>query len=343
MDLSPNDIRNYEFSSQMRGYEKNAVNSFLEQVANSIESLKQDNLKASVEIDSLKSQLAGLRKFEDTIKNAAIDARHNADMTVANAKKEAELIMSKARAEAEEIIRSRSDQVTEIERRIAKIKLTERSYLSRLKTTIESHLEIVNEIESDGELSGRLEGIQVTDSSEVDDSHNEHAGAPGQKNETVETTPESSPVLADSVTESSDDSFPTVAAEPEPSVPTETVQESVDPNLAAAMQGSRNESTPTPAPEPPKPTLDGPAPGQWIETTRKAKDVPDGFITNADDHGKDKSATDKVKIVETPPVDVNVSGTGHTPVPTPPVKNLNDELDSIAAKFDEEMDKADHS
>ncbi|MBD3258735.1 DivIVA domain-containing protein, partial [candidate division GN15 bacterium] len=32
MDLSPNDVRNYEFPSQMRGYDKEEVNNFKEQV-----------------------------------------------------------------------------------------------------------------------------------------------------------------------------------------------------------------------------------------------------------------------------------------------------------------------
>ena len=75
MDLSPNDIRGYEFPNQMRGYDKDEVDNFLEQVANAFEEMKQQNLKYSMEIESLKSQLSGLKQFEDTIKSAAIDAR----------------------------------------------------------------------------------------------------------------------------------------------------------------------------------------------------------------------------------------------------------------------------
>ena len=91
MDLSPNDIRNYEFPTQLRGYEKDEVDKFKDQVAEAIEQLKQENLKYSMEIESIKGQLSGLRQFEDAIKSAAIDARRNADLTIANAKKKPSL------------------------------------------------------------------------------------------------------------------------------------------------------------------------------------------------------------------------------------------------------------
>ncbi len=61
MDLSPNDIRNYEFSNQMRGYDKEEVDSFLDKIAEGLENLKQDNLKLSMEIDSLRSQISAFK------------------------------------------------------------------------------------------------------------------------------------------------------------------------------------------------------------------------------------------------------------------------------------------
>ena len=48
MDLSPNDIRNYEFPSQMRGYDKEEVDNLLEQVAAALEEARQQNLKLSM-------------------------------------------------------------------------------------------------------------------------------------------------------------------------------------------------------------------------------------------------------------------------------------------------------
>ena len=43
MELSPNDIRSFEFNTQMRGYEKNEVDDLLEDVAVALESARQES------------------------------------------------------------------------------------------------------------------------------------------------------------------------------------------------------------------------------------------------------------------------------------------------------------
>ncbi len=104
MSLSPNDIRNYEFPTQMRGYDKEEVDSFLDTIATSLENMKQDALKLSMENDSIKSQLESLKQFEDSIKGAAIDARKNADATMANAKDEAETLLADAKTKDDNLV-----------------------------------------------------------------------------------------------------------------------------------------------------------------------------------------------------------------------------------------------
>ena len=146
MEMSPNDIRNFEFSTHMRGYDKDAVDNFREQVAQTIEALKQENLRLSMECESVRLQLNGLKQFEDAIKNAAIDARRNADQTVANAKHEAELIVSRATNEAEQVLSGRAQRHAELESSIQKLELTRKSYLSKLRQLIGSHLEWVQEL-----------------------------------------------------------------------------------------------------------------------------------------------------------------------------------------------------
>ncbi|UCC45375.1 MAG: DivIVA domain-containing protein, partial [Candidatus Zixiibacteriota bacterium] len=132
MELTPNDIRNHDFPGALRGYDKDNVDQFVEQVATALESAKQENLRLSMEIDSLKSQLSGLKQFEETIKNAAIDARRNADLTVDRAKQEAELILSKARNDAQKIVEAKSLQITEIEERINQLDVVRKSYMTKL-------------------------------------------------------------------------------------------------------------------------------------------------------------------------------------------------------------------
>ncbi len=350
MDLSPNDIRNYEFAHQMRGYDREEVDNFLEQIATAFEALKQENLKTSMEIDSLKTQLAGLRQFEDAIKSAAIDARRNADMTIANAQKEAELLLSRAKTEAEKILGSRAHKVNEIQAQIARLQLTRRSYLTQLRSLIKSHLDILEEIapsESAAETKSRLE---VTASTEVT----------RQKLETIATKPSQPKAIT---TEEANAPEKIVAVSPEagPETPshkeaietpgdvTQQPQNVLDPELAVALVSyRRREASQTEQPKPSRSMADMvPAPGEIVETTARAEDVPEGFIPK-ENEDPTRETTDKIPTdddrqaspAEHRPLDIDMAAEGGNKKSSFAPENLADELDRVVAKFEEEMDKA---
>jgi len=354
MNVTPSDIRNYEFAHQMRGYDKEEVDNFLEQVATAFEALKQENLKLSAEVDSLKTQLAGLRQFEDTIKNAAIDARRNADMTIANAKKEAELILANAKAEAEKIVGSRAHKVSEIEGQIAKLHMAKKSYLTQLRTLIKSHLDLLEDItkteSAPDESKGSLEVTEATDITR-------------KKIETVATKP-SQPETIKTEEANAPDKIVPVSAEKEPHTKPESPAASedttspssqqselaLDPELAAALEiyqrkqaqeaAAREATAKTDTPP-------APAPGQIVETTARAEDIPEGFIPK-EETDPNRATTDKIPTddkepadsAETPPVKADATEETSDNDSQLAPENLAEELDKVVAKFEEEMDKA---
>ncbi|MDH4158198.1 MAG: DivIVA domain-containing protein [candidate division Zixibacteria bacterium] len=351
MDLTPNDIRNYEFSNQMRGYDKAEVDTFLEQVATALETMKQENLKLSMEIDSVKSQMRALKEFEDTIKNAAIDARRNADMTVANAKNEAQLILSKARSEAETVIASRTKQMGQLDGQIAKLELTKKSYLSKLRGMINSHLELLDDIASVNikrELSSeaREDDIEVTDSAEVKSGRYETIATPPSKDRGIkaEEADAAEQILP---TEAKDGKQPPEKAEAEATEEPEKDTSALDPELAAALQSytrqkeAREADRGKKAPDlPPPPPL-----GHIVETEARAEDVPDGFITGEAESpaGAKDTDTDRVEVgngMEHNAIDPDDGPDEEKPKGQFNPDDLADELDNIAARFAEEMDKA---
>lgn len=318
MDVSPNDIRTQEFPTQMRGYAKDEVDTFLDEVAAAMDSQKQENLKLSMEIDSLKTQLAGLRQFEDTIKGAAIDARRNADTTIAEAKLEAEEILSQARTESEELVSSKEERLAEIKKQIAKIELTKTSYLTRMRSLIESHMEIVDEIIDDEKIRAMSEShsadqVDITDTHEIDGSNRETVGA-----EPEDSSPEPK------VTEDANSAH---------IVDTDQAEPEVDPELKAAMASYSSHDDPPPTP------IDENAskPGEFVETTACAEDIPAGFITKKDNEAGQQPKREAPKgadaVLDHKPVapkeDASVSA-----------DELASELDAVAAKFEEEMDRA---
>lgn len=343
MELSPNDIRNFEFGTQMRGYDKEAVDNFKEQVALTLEMLKQENLKLSMEAESLKVQLAGLKQFEDAIKNAAIDARRNADMTIANAKKEAELLLSRAAAEASQALATRAQRRDEIEAEITKLELTRRSYLTKLRSLISSHQEWVEELARTEATSAPQLGttrpvaedsIEITQTSEI----------ASRKRETVATQPSQSqpihleeanaarqiiPVTADP--EKSDIAAlkSAIQDEPKPEAP------QVDPELAAALENYQRlaEAKAKADPASTGPIL-RPAP-KFV--TSNGNTLPAELLSPQIRSDEISESTDRVKTAS------SLEPNRLNPDPQPAQgkgENLADVLDNVVHKFEEEMDKA---
>jgi len=335
MELSPNDIRGYEFRNQMRGYDREEVDRFLDQVADALEEAKQQNLKLSIEMESLKSQVAGLKQFEDTIKSAAIDARRNADMTVATAKQEAAMIITRAESEAESIIVDRTREIGDIESQITRLGLTRKSYLSKIRNLIQSHLEMVDEIDSGEMPREQAESrITVTESKDITTETRETVAQqpiPPQE----EPEPEEEPSTE---SQSAEDNL---AAELKQAIQdpdlTQTSEQTIDPELAAALESYKRVAARKAAEQQTshhRPVA--PPQGVVIETNRLAEEIPEGFV--AKESNLDDVSTDKVLVSQTArKLNANDSGGFRKPISP---DELAGELDEVAVRFEEEIDKA---
>ena len=371
MDLSPNDIRSYEFPNQMRGYDKDEVDNFLEQVAAAMETVKQENLKLSMEVDSLKSQLAGLRQFEETIKNAAIDARRNYDSTVAKAKEEAAEMLATAKKQAEDLVGSRERRVSDIENQLRQLELTRKSYINRFRSLVESHQDIVNEIEQED-----FPEIPQSSAAPVDET-TRPAPKPTTPRDQLEVT-DSSELRGERKEALHQEPTKTGPAKPEeanaptPSDDAGEDESALDPELAAALKsyqleyGEKAKSKETTGDDDitSPPHRSAPDPTKWQETSRRAEDIPPGFVPDpeeaakaakakadedaeSDDEEQEASGTDKVAIGS----DSQEHPTEHNTIDIDSEQkkreaqqsasgDISKELDEVVAKFEEEMDKA---
>ena len=338
MELSPNDIRGYEFRNQMRGYDREEVDRFLDQVADALEEAKQHNVRLSIETESLKNQVAGLKQFEDTIKSAAIDARRNADTTVATAKQEAETIITKAKSEAENIIVNRTKEIGDIESQITRLGLTKKSYLSKIRNLIQSHLEMVDEIDSGDMPREQVDNkITVTESEDVTTETRETvAQHPTQPQD--ESGPEEEPSTE---SQSAQDNLAVELKQAiqDPDL-SPTGEQTIDPELAAALESYKRVAARKAAEHQASHHRSAaPLQGEVIETNRLAEEIPEGFV--AKESNLDDVSTDKVLLSQTARnLKVNDSGGFRKPISP---DELADELDEVAVRFEEEINKASKS
>ncbi len=343
MELTPNDIRNFEFPAKVRGYDKDAVDNFREQVALTLEHLKQDNLKLTMEVESVKTQLTGLKQFEDAIKNAAIDARKNADATMAAAKKEAEEILANAREQADQQTSNLDRQKTELLAQVAKLELLKKTYLSKLQGLIQSHLEWVQEmtkVELPNEnFTPELDTISVTPMqppSQVAASERLHVESRSEittkSRETIATQP---PKERASRTEDANAASRLVTVEQLSAQPEVKPDAPIDPELAAALsnyQHAADAEKQNPQPKRSKETSKIDIPAEY-----QGKAAQPDYHVSTDKVARNNFEHASVNIDE--PVQEPTATTQSAPATADP-NSLANVLDNVVHKFEEEMDKA---
>ncbi len=161
METTPNDLRQQQFEIKFRGYNPDDVEVFRDLAATALEEARADNLKLSEENNHLREQLDRLIQIEETLKAAVLEAQKNADNTIIVAKREAESIMDAARREADLVLREarrKGDEIStgvhsqmgKLVNDINKIRFIRSNYLSRLKSLLDSQLQVIrDELEAD--------------------------------------------------------------------------------------------------------------------------------------------------------------------------------------------------
>ncbi|HHI03388.1 MAG TPA: DivIVA domain-containing protein [candidate division Zixibacteria bacterium] len=149
MGLTPNEIRNQEFSSSMRGYTRSEVEAFKDAAAAALEEAKVEILKLTEANKALEAKYRDLKNLEETLKSSVVEAQKSAEQTVNNSRKEAELIISDAKRKRDDIIEEKHRKLAELETRIHELEFTRKSFYARLKSEFESYLKLIEQAESD--------------------------------------------------------------------------------------------------------------------------------------------------------------------------------------------------
>ena len=145
MGLTPLDIQNKEFKKSLRGYNEREVDEFLDQVCFEFEQLYRESAELKDKVENLKELLYDYKEMEDSLKNSIILAQKTGEEVIVSAKKEAEIIISEAEISARKIIEKCYEKANESQVKLEEIKQSSQIFKTRLKTLIESQLDILKD------------------------------------------------------------------------------------------------------------------------------------------------------------------------------------------------------
>jgi len=136
MKITPLDIQQMVFRVKLRGYDREEVNRFLEEVAQSVELLNRDNAALRERMVFLEQQVSELKRTESTLSNTLMSAQSLADDVKRSANRDAELIVKEAELKASELIRQARVELGETQRDLSQLQKQRFLMVERMRATL---------------------------------------------------------------------------------------------------------------------------------------------------------------------------------------------------------------
>jgi cell division initiation protein len=160
MRITPLDIRKQEFRKTMRGLDGDEVYAFLSTVADEYEAVLSDNKRLREHIVQLEERLKEFKSMETNLRNTLMTAEKITAEAKDNARKEADLIVRGAEVEAAKAAEAIRAHTRQLRGEILELKKQKDNYITRLKTLLESHRNVVDGFEEDfAEVDREIEAI----------------------------------------------------------------------------------------------------------------------------------------------------------------------------------------
>ena len=163
MPFTPNEIKNKTFTNARNGFEPTEVESYLEQLSNEIERLKEDKVQLEKVIEDKESNIQSYKEVHQSVSDALIQAKQAGEETKAAATKNAEATVSKAKAEADRIVNDAVEKARRLSFQTEDMKRQSKIFRSRFRMLVEAQLDLLKNEDWDYLLNYDLDSEQVTE------------------------------------------------------------------------------------------------------------------------------------------------------------------------------------
>ena len=148
--ITPMEIHNKEFKRKVRGYDQDEVDEFLDKIVIDYEKLYKENAELKDKLNLQNEKMGHYVNLENTLQNTLVMAQKASEDIENNAKEKADMIVEDARRKAQRIMEEANDEIVEIVKKKEDIVKDIKVFKTRIKTLLESQLEIINELEDVG-------------------------------------------------------------------------------------------------------------------------------------------------------------------------------------------------
>jgi len=144
MEFSPLEITQREFGRRFRGLDPEEVQTFLEQIAEEMTRLLQENTDRAAQIQRLEAQLRVHQEREDSLRNTLVTAQKMTEEIKTNAKREADLLIRETELKAERLLEDAHRKLGQVQAEIAELKRQRDLFASKLRGLLKIHMELLD-------------------------------------------------------------------------------------------------------------------------------------------------------------------------------------------------------
>ena len=144
MKFSPFSIKNHEFNSSLKGFNREEVRNFLEKISEWIGEVQSENEQLKKDLEHSTRQIEDFRKIEKNLHKALVDAQETAKNSLNEASKQSDKIIDNAKKEAETIIALAKHEAEDIRNQIKELKEEKKLFLSKIKAVIDTQSKLLN-------------------------------------------------------------------------------------------------------------------------------------------------------------------------------------------------------
>ena len=152
--LTASDIRNVMFTKSMGGYKTAEVDVFIDQCADTVDTLTREKQELTKKLEVLADKLVEYRNEEDSIRTALLSAQRLGDTVVRESNHKAGLILEDANIKAQNIVEAAQRSVKGQEQELERVRQEVANFKSRMLSIYREHLSLIDvlpEMESTAE------------------------------------------------------------------------------------------------------------------------------------------------------------------------------------------------
>jgi len=136
MRISALDIRQQQFSVRMRGFDRQEVEAFLDDVAEDYESVVKENALLKEQLTTLEERSRNITEHERTLQDTLVTTHRLTEEMKQAAKREAEMIVRDAELRGEKLLDAQRTEEARLKQDLSALKRTRAQLVEELRGTL---------------------------------------------------------------------------------------------------------------------------------------------------------------------------------------------------------------